>query len=136
MSDEPPVTGCTPKNAREPDWRATFLGSLASTGVVLIACKAAGVSRMRAYRERKRSAAFAGRWDDALDGSADLLEAGARRQAMGHARPVYHRGAAVGAVEQYSDRLLMFLLKGARPEKYRSGHDLARLIRKRLHTLI
>ena len=51
---------------------------------------------------------------------ADMLEDEAVRRAKdGVERPVYQGGKLVGHVQEYSDTLLIFLLKGARPEKYR-----------------
>jgi hypothetical protein len=37
---------------------------------------------------------------------------------------VYYKGKPVGVKRIYSDALLMFLLRGARPEKYRTGVEL------------
>ncbi len=51
-----------------------------------------------------------------------MLEAEARRRAVeGVRKPVYCRGEIVGTVKEYSDTLLIFLMKGARPEKYRDN---------------
>lgn len=50
----------------------------------------------------------------------DQLESEAIRRAKdGVERPVYQGGELVGTVTEYSDSLLMFLLKGMRPDKYR-----------------
>ncbi len=53
--------------------------------------------------------------------AADVLEAEAHRRAVeGVEEPAgWYRGVAGGTVRRYSDNLLMFLLKGARPERYR-----------------
>ena len=34
---------------------------------------------------------------------------------------MYHRGKAIGAIREFSDTLLIFLLKGAKPSKYRDN---------------
>lgn len=34
-------------------------------------------------------------------------------------RPIYHRGEKVGEIRQYSDILLIFRLKGLKPETYK-----------------
>jgi hypothetical protein len=113
----------------EPSWWAPFLDALGKSAVVLLACRAAGVSRATVYRHRARSGRFARRWDDALEDAVDMLEAEARRRALhGTDRPVYYRGEAVGTVREYSDTLLIFLLKASRPERYRDRLDLKRLI--------
>ncbi|MBX6773030.1 MAG: hypothetical protein IRY83_14975 [Chloroflexi bacterium] len=56
----------------------------------------------------------------------DALEAEAWRRAVdGVERPVYQNGQRVGAVREYSDTLLIFLLKGGRPQKYRERYELS-----------
>ena len=49
----------------------------------------------------------------------DVLEDEAVRRAKeGVEEPVYQGGKLVGHVQKYSDTLLIFLLKGAKPQKY------------------
>jgi len=49
----------------------------------------------------------------------DALEDEAIRRAHdGTMKPVFHGGKKVGEVREYSDKLLIFLLKGCKPEKY------------------
>ena len=64
--------------------------------------------------------------DHAREGAADTLEAEARRRAIeGVEEPVFHKGEQVGTLRKYSDVLLIFLLKGARPERYRDNYQRA-----------
>ena len=71
---------------------------------------------------RRRSEDFAAQWDNALEEGTDLLEAEARRRAVtGIDKPVYYKGEVVGSITKYSDRLLMFLLRAHRPQKFRDG---------------
>ena len=50
----------------------------------------------------------------------DDLELEARRRAVeGTERPVFYQGGEVGYVREYSDTLLIFLLKAHRPNKFR-----------------
>ncbi|MDP2936788.1 MAG: hypothetical protein Q8O86_09895 [Dehalococcoidia bacterium] len=49
-----------------------------------------------------------------------LLKAGSD-VGKGTEKPVFQGGQQVGVVREYSDVLLIFLLKGARPEKYRDN---------------
>ena len=58
--------------------------------------------------------------------SADLLEAEAHRRAVeGVEEPVgWCKGEAGGTVRRYSDTLLIFLLTGVMPERYRERVDL------------
>jgi hypothetical protein len=100
-----------------------FIAHLSKHGVVSVAAKAAGTSRTEVYRERAEDKAFADRWNDALEQAGDMLEKEAIRRAYsGVMRPVYQGGAKVGSVREYSDTLLIFLLKGARPGKFRENH--------------
>lgn len=131
----------TPKKA--PRWAKAFLASLAALGNVQAACEAAKIERSTAYRHREADEGFAEAWNAAMESAADLLEEEARRRAYdGVRRLKFDRGkvitvpltAADGEVmldehgkpmmvpyveHEYSDSLMMFLLKGARPEKYR-----------------
>lgn len=80
----------------------------------------AGIGRQSAYDWRRDDAEFAAAWDDAVDQAADRMEREALRRAVeGVDEPVYQGGELVGYVRKYSDTLLIFLLKAARPEKYR-----------------
>jgi len=116
----------TRKTAKKEVWRDSFLAALAAVGNVSEAAKAAGVSRAFVYTERKADPAFAALWDDALDSAADVMEREAFRRAVeGVDEPVFGptgRGLGsgeIGTIRKYSDTLLIFLLKGARPNKYR-----------------
>lgn len=90
---------------RRKKWVPKFLKSLASSGNVSTAAKAAGITRQAAYKQYATDADFAAAWEEAIDEAADMLEAVA-----------YER-----AKEGGSDRLLIFLLQAARPHKYRPG---------------
>lgn len=96
---------------------------------------------------RNTDAQFAADWDEALETAADLLEYEARRRAeQGVQRVKFDRGKPImvpvlganGLVvrddngnpemipyieHEYSDSLMMFLLKAARPEKYRERSE-------------
>ena len=123
-------TGGTPEKRGKPPrgWQSRFTASLAETGHVTASCRAAKVSRRTVYRERDRSAEFRAAWDEAFEDGIDALEMEARRRAVqGTEKPVFYQGAKVGTTREYSDTLLIFLLKGARPEKYRDSFDLHRI---------
>lgn len=110
------------------EWRPIFLDNLEETGNVSRAAEAAGISRQTAYDSRDRSKEFRKDWDAALDVATDKLEAEARRRAVdGLVRYKFHKGYPVTHPEtgepyyehEYSDTLLIFLLKAHRPEKFR-----------------
>jgi hypothetical protein len=102
-----------------PQQRA-FLAAFRKTGNVRLACGAAKVGRSSHYRWLNQSPAYREAFAVAKEEVADLLEAEAYRRAVeGVERPVgWYKGQAGGSVREYSDTLLIFLLKGLRPEKY------------------
>lgn len=110
------MTNRTPKKR---EWKPRFLKTLAATGNVTRAASRAGISRSAAYAEYKKSTTFADAWDEAIEIGMDRLEEEARRRAYrGTKKPVFYKGFEVGAIREYSDTLMIFLLKGGRPEKY------------------
>lgn len=104
----------------ERTWEEPFITALASYGVVVHACKKAKIDRKTVYRHRAADPVFAARWDEALKMAVETLEAEAIRRARdGYLKPVYQKGELVGKVRDYSDTLLIFLLKGLKPHVYR-----------------
>jgi hypothetical protein len=109
------VTKDTAKKRRE-----KFLLALAECANVTKACVTSGLLRRTAYRQREADEAFAGAWDKALDEGAGILEDEAVRRAYeGTLKPVFYKGEECGAIREYSDTLLIFLLKAHKPEKYK-----------------
>lgn len=107
---------------------AAFLTHLAQTGNVTLSADMTNLERTRLYELRNTEPEFAAAWEAALDEAADLLEAEARRRAIeGVEQKKFHKDEPILDPETgeqyveraYSDTLLIFLLKGARPEKYR-----------------
>ena len=109
-----------------PAKKKKFLAALAVNGNVSDAAKQANVSRIAFYALRKKSKQFAEQWEEALEQGIDALELEAHRRAVeGIDEPVYYKGDVVGKVRKYSDTLLIFLLKGNRPEKYADFHKIS-----------
>ena len=109
-----------------PKKRARFLAELAERGNVKDSCEASCMTREMAYRYRKKDEKFRQEWDAAVEVAADVLEREAWRRAHdGVSEPVFWKGAPCGAVQKYSDVLLIFLLKGLRPAKYRERHEIS-----------
>lgn len=98
-----------------------FLEALAALGHVGQAAKHAGVSVRTAYNHRTSDPEFAAAWESALQTAMEtVLEPEAvRRAVQGVPEPIYYKGDQVGTVQKYSDTLLIFLLKGGKPEKYK-----------------
>jgi hypothetical protein len=96
--------------------RAAFVAALQEGRSVTGAAMAAGVNRTLVYRWREEMADFAAAWDEAVEAATDLIEEEAWRRALrGVPKPVFWRGAQIGVVTTYSERLLMFLLQRRRP---------------------
>lgn len=83
-----------------------FLAAYKTCGNVSAACHAARVGRTCFYSWLKKDADFCQRYHEAGEDAADALELEARRRACAG-----------------SDVLLIFLLKGLRPEKFRERFD-------------
>lgn len=85
----------------------TFLKALCEGGSVSEGAKKAGVGRTQLYKKRKENKEFEMLWEDALEQGTDFLEDVAKNRAV-----------------EGSDTLLIFLLKGRRPEKFRERFDI------------
>jgi hypothetical protein len=99
-----------------------FIEVLADTGLVSAAAAAVGMSRESAYRLRRSAdgAAFARAWDAARAHAGALVEDIAFERAFeGVEHNVYdENGEVVCTKRVYNDRLLMFLLRHLKPERY------------------
>ena len=86
----------TPKN-----WKPAFLEAYAESGNLKESAESVGVTRQAVYDAKKRSKVFAAEVAVAREHAADELEAVAIKRAKDH-----------------SDTLLIFLLKGLKPDTY------------------
>jgi hypothetical protein len=85
-------------------WQRAFLTGLENTGSVTQAAEAAKISRQTVYENKQNDPEFSRQWDEALEQSADALEEEARKRAFAG-----------------SDVLLIFMLKGLRPQRWRES---------------
>jgi hypothetical protein len=106
-----------------------FIEMLADTGQISLAAKAVGMSRESAYKLKRApyAAAFARAWDAARHHAGAFLEDVAFERAVeGVEHNVYNEyGEVIATKRVVSDRLLMFLLRHLKPERY-SADALAR----------
>jgi hypothetical protein len=118
------------RTIRSPKKRKLFLDALRETGVIAYACKLAGIGQTAAYKWRDDEEDFARDWSEALEEALDMLELEARRRAHdGLIKKKFKDGEPIIDPEtgqqyyerEYSDTLMIFLLKGGRPEKYREN---------------
>lgn len=99
-----------------------FIEVLADTGQVRLAVQAVGLSREAAYKLKRspHGAAFARAWDAARHHAGSFLEDVAFERAIeGEERPVYNEyGEVIATKRVVNDRILMFLLRHLKPERY------------------
>lgn len=99
-----------------------FIEVLADTGLVNAAAQAVGMTRETAYRLRRSAhgAAFARAWDAARHHAGGGLEDIAFARAIEGVEHNVHDeyGEVVCTKRVYNDRLLMFLLRHLKPERY------------------
>ena len=104
--------------------RRVFLARLSECGRVNRAATLAQVDRSLLYKERAVNAGFAQEWQDALAIAMGAAEDEVYRRAVtGLDKPVFYKGEQVATVREYSDLLLMFLLKAHDPAKYRDNYQ-------------
>jgi hypothetical protein len=107
------------KKIRNPKKRA-FLAAVARTGNVTISAEIADVARSAHYQWLEADPVYVEAFEDAMEQAAQRLEAEARRRAEeGVEEPVFYKGKKCGVIRKYSDTLLIFLMKGAMPDKYK-----------------
>lgn len=103
-----------------PPWEIAFLKNLEQHGIVSEACAAAGITRQAAYKRRRKFKKFRKRWKWAMQNANDLLEREARRRAVhGVDKPLTYKGKVYDTVKEFSDVLLIFLMKGRDPDRWR-----------------
>ena len=99
-----------------------FLEVYARVGNVWEACRQANIARKSHYEWLRDDPEYKSLFSDAKEDACDnLLEEARRRGQEGVEEPVYWQGQVVGTVRKYSDNMLMFLIKGMRPEVYRDN---------------
>lgn len=100
-------------------WKAVFLQELNKAPNVSAACDVAGVSRKTAYAHRQSDPEFGESWEQAIEKALDKAEAELYRRATeGTLRPVFQGGEEVGEIREFSDTLLIFMLKSRRRATY------------------
>lgn len=115
------TAGTSARVKRAPAKQRAFLAAYARTGNIAAAARAAKCHRSAHY-EWLNDPAYAEAFLAAQEEAVEALELEARRRAeKGVVKPVYYQGEVCGTVREYSDTLLIFLLKAARPEKYRDN---------------
>ena len=114
------------QDVSEPKKRAV-LTAYAQTCNMTHAARAAGVPYRTACRWKANDELFRrALLEEATPQAADLLEGEALRRAVkGVRRDVFHQGEKIAEQMVYSDTLLIFLLKAARPAKFRERYEIS-----------
>ena len=103
--------------------KAEFVAALRNVGVMRYACDQVKVSKSTVARWRAADPAFEAAVLEALDDAVEVMEREAfRRAVVGTERPVTVAGQRE-VIRDFSDVLLIFLLKANRPEKYRERYE-------------
>ncbi|MEJ7863257.1 MAG: hypothetical protein WKF90_16630 [Pyrinomonadaceae bacterium] len=103
----------TPKHAAIEKMKKDFLINLKSnSGNVSKALEVSGLNRQTAYRHFGDDEEFRNAWLDATEYALDELVVEARRRAVeGVKREIFDsRGNVIGTKQEYSDRLLIFMM--------------------------
>lgn len=96
-----------------------FFAELAKHGRPATAARTAQLDRSNMYKLKDSDPVIATRWADALELFADGLEEAAHLRAVeGTDKGVYHQGFLVATEKQYSDSLLLAMLKAKRKREY------------------
>lgn len=100
--------------------KRAFLGAFRKVVSITRAAQIAGIDRDVHYDWKKNDPEYAAEFEECQAVAWTVLEDEAiRRASEGVQKPVYQGGKRVGYVQEYSDTLLIFLMKGAMPDKYR-----------------
>ena len=100
--------------------KRAFLNAYAETGRFDLAAQAAHVTRFTHYHWMHEDAEYPTAFAAAQQMAADMLETEAIRRAVtGVDKPIFWKGRQISSVKEYDTTLLIFMLKGLRPEKYR-----------------
>lgn len=108
-----------------PEKKEAFLALLEVLPNITSCAKAIGVHPNSIRRAREADHEFDRAVADSMECGYDTLEEEAIRRAKdGVPKPIFYRGMEVGTVQEYSDQLLTFLLKGYRPKKFNPGANI------------
>jgi hypothetical protein len=98
--------------------KKVFLEHFRVQGNISRTCRAIGLNRSTVYEWQETDDQFVHDFRQAEIEATETMEAEAYRRAVeGTAKPVFHQGAQCGTVQEYSDTLLIFMLKARNPAR-------------------
>lgn len=103
-----------------------FLAAVRKYGSIIRSCEILDIPRSYHYDHWMLDESYQSEFKKAMADAVDAMEAEARRRAMeGEEKTVYNKqGDVIDTIHEKSDTLLIFLLKGAKPDKYRERFEL------------
>jgi hypothetical protein len=102
--------------------KKAFLAAYIENGNITRAAEIAEIERQNHYNWINEDPNYVKAFEYAKEAAADRLEQEARRRAVeGVDKPIYYKGRKIDTIKEYSDTLLIVLLKGIRPEKFREN---------------
>lgn len=105
--------------------KRAFLAAFIQTASVTVSAKLAEIDRRSHYVWKRDDEVYLKAFESARLMAAETLEAEAIRRAHdGVDEPQFYKGEICGHVRRYSDVLLIFLLKGAMPDKYKERQSI------------
>lgn len=100
--------------------QADFIEKFCECASIMKACRLSKMPRRTIYDWFKTDAAFKAKYDEAaIEAIGTLEDEAVRRAHEGVNKPIFQGGKKVGTVKEYSDTLLIILLKARAPEKYK-----------------
>lgn len=112
-----------PAKILTPENREIFLDALRDIPNVTAACRKIGIVRQAVYDVYTAEPDFAKRWDEAIKEGVETMEIEAHRRAvLGIDKPITFQGVITNTVKEYSDTLMIFLLKAHDP-KYKDRQE-------------
>lgn len=113
------------KNAKREQQQEAFFRAYEKHGTITHSAREAGIDPSYHYKWLESDKTYPDRFKAAHRCAIDHLEREARRRAIeGVEEPTgWYKGEPGGFVKRYSDTLLIFLLKGALPDKYKDRHE-------------
>jgi len=110
-----------------------FLAAYARCGLIGLAAESAKLHRNAHARWLKGGEAYRKAFEDSRERAIEAMESEARRRAVeGVQEAVWYEGTKCGTRQRYSDPLLMFLLKAARPDTYAERAQVAMDVRHQI----
>jgi hypothetical protein len=111
-------------NPNESPKKAAFLKAYAKCGVIRRAAIMAKVSPVSHWNWMRMDPEYPARFEQAHKEACDVLVEEARRRAVkGCTKTIYYKGKKCGSMKEFSDTLLIFLMKGAMPDVYRERFE-------------